>query len=654
MIFQSPKRSYVLKSLLLAFMVAMGGTAYGQSGPDASFTVSRLFSDGVILQRNAVVPVWGTAPSGTSVTIAFDSLLQEVEAGPDGTWRGALEPHASGGPHALTISAGDQTLDIQDVWFGDVWIASGQSNMEWVVANSADAENEIRSANDPHIRHFKVPRTWSYDPESTLAGGEWRRTDSSHVGQFSAVGYYFARSLRTSVDIPVGILNTSWGGSRIEAWLEPDALMMAPEDLAGWLGEEKERGENLRRTFEEVHNASGTEDPGLKDGVAVWADPSLDIGEWDDITAPGYWETAGYEGLDGIAWYRTTVELTGEQIGSGQAMLHLGRIADNDMTWVNGVLVGRTNGWVPLRTYDIPTDVLHPGENTIAVRVEDGAGSGGFVPGGTNAMLLETPSASIPLPETWNFRIGKFVINPSGNVNQLPTLLYNKMIHPLLSFPITGFLWYQGESNAGNVEDAGRYAMQFQSLISSWRSAWGNDTAPFLFVSLAGFRAAPLEPGDSNWALLRESQSAALTLPNVGQAITIDIGEADDIHPRNKQDVGLRLALAARHLAYGEDLVYSGPLYRDHVVEGDRVILSFDHTGSGLVARGSQLGGFAIAGADGRFVWADARIDGNTVVVSSTSVTNPVAVRYAWADNPDRANLYNGEGLPAAPFRTDP
>ncbi len=485
MTFRPRKNLHFIQALLLICTVAMSGTAYGQSGPDDSFTISRLFSEGVVLQRNAAVPVWGTAPPGTSVTIAFDSMLQEVEAGSDGTWRGALEPQAAGGPHTLTISAGDRTLDIQDVWFGDVWIASGQSNMEWTVANSADAEHEIRSANDPHIRHFKVPRTWSYDPESTLAGGEWRRTDSSHVGQFSAVGYYFVRSLRTSVDIPVGILNTSWGGSRIEAWLEPDALMMDPEEIARQLNEYKESGEE--------------------------------------------------------------------------------------------------------------------------------------------------------------------------RTNHQPTLLYNKMIHPLLSFPITGFLWYQGESNAGNAEDAGRYAMQFQSLISSWRSAWGNDTAPFLFVSLAGFRAAPLEPGNSNWALLRESQSAALTLPNVGQAITIDIGEADDIHPRNKQDVGLRLALAARRLAYGEDLVYSGPLYRDHVVEGARVILSFDHTGSGLVARGSsQPGGFAIAGVDGRFVWADARIEGNTVVVSSDSVKNPVAVRYAWADNPDRANLYNQEGLPAAPFRTDP
>ena len=485
MIFRPQKSLYFMRTLFLACIVAVSGIAYGQSGPDDSFTVSRLFSDGAVLQRNVAVPVWGTAPSGTSVTITFDGMLQEAEAGPDGTWRVALEPRDAGGPHTLTISAGDRILDIQDVWFGDVWIASGQSNMEWVVANSADAAREIRSAHDPHIRHFKVPRTWAYDPESTLAGGEWRPTDSSHVGQFSAVGYYFARALRTSVDIPVGILNTSWGGSRIEAWMDPDALMIDPEEIARLLQEYKEGGDE--------------------------------------------------------------------------------------------------------------------------------------------------------------------------RVNHQPTLLYNKMIHPLLSFPITGFLWYQGESNAGNEEDAERYAMQFQSLISSWRSAWGNDTAPFLFVSLAGFRPAPLEPGDSNWALLRESQSAALTLPNVGQVITIDIGEADDIHPRNKQDVGLRLALTARHLAYGEDLVYSGPLYRDHVVEGDRMILFFDHTGSGLVARGSsQPGGFAIAGSDGRFVWADARIDGNTVVVSSDSVTKPVAVRYAWADNPDRANLYNKEGLPAAPFRTVP
>lgn len=639
-----------MKAFFLFSLIALVIAGCERPSPDVPFTVSRLFSDGMIAQRNAAVPVWGTAPSGTSVTLSFDGALQEVEAGLDGTWRGALEPHAAGGPHTLTISAGDQSLDIQDVWFGDVWIASGQSNMEWIVADAADAEEEIHSANDPLIRHFKVPRSWSYEQETTLAGGAWHRADSTHVGTFSAVGYYFARSLRTSVDVPVGIINTSWGGSRIEPWMDSEALAMDPDELAAILAEDQQHIENLKREFLERHQASENEDPGLKDSVAVWADPDLNTTAWDDIKVPSNWEAAGYPGLDGIAWYRTTVELSQEQIGSGPATLHLSLIDDDEMTWVNGTLVGQTWGWTIPRVYSIPADVLQPSRNSIVVRVQDGLANGGML-GDAEAMRLETPSVSIPLAGTWKFRIGQFVVNQDGRANQLPTLLFNKMIHPLLPFPITGFLWYQGESNAGG-EDTVKYASQFQSLISRWRTAWGNDTAPFLFVSLAAFRPAPTEPGESTWAVLRESQSAALALPDVGQAITIDIGEADDIHPRNKQDVGLRLALTARHLAYGEDLVYSGPLYRDHRVENDRVMITFDHVGSGLVERGSQLGGFAIAGSDGRFVWADARIDGNTVVVSSASVKNPVAVRYAWADNPDRANLYNKEGLPAAPFRT--
>jgi sialate O-acetylesterase len=328
----------------------------------------------------------------------------------------------------------------------------------------------------------------------------------------------------------------------------------------------------------------------------------------------------------------------------------LSLIDDDDMTWVNGTLVGQTWGWTIPRVYSIPAGVLHPGQNTIAVRVQDGLANGGML-GDAEAIRLETASASIPLTGTWKFRIGKLVLNQDGRANQLPTLLYNKMIHPLLPFPVAGFLWYQGESNTGG-EDAVKYAGQFSSLISNWRTVWGFAEAPFLFVQLASFHPALPDPSDSDWATLRASQSAALALPDVGQVITIDIGEADDIHPRNKQDVGHRLALAARHIAYGEDVVHSGPTYRDHRVEADRVIIDFDHVGSGLVARGSELGGFAIAGSDGRFIWADARIAGNSVIVSSESIADPTAVRYAWADNPDRANLYNEEGLPAAPFRT--
>ncbi len=641
-----------MKYHILLPVIALLFVGTGQPGPDVSLTVSRLFSDGVVLQRDVTVPVWGTAPAGASITIGLDDAAVEAKAGPDDTWEGALAPNAAGGPHTLTISDGQETITVQDVWFGDVWIASGQSNMEWPVAASADAENEIRNANDPLLRHYKVPRSWAYAPESSLAGGEWHTADASHVGAFTAVGYFFGRALRTAVNIPIGILNTSWGGSRIEAWMTPAMLDTPSDTIMAILDDHQQQIEEMRRRAVEEYGASETTDPGLLDDVAVWADPELDTASWKDIMAPGNWESAGYPNLDGVSWYRTTIALTADQIGSGTGTLHLDRIDDNDMTWINGMLVGRTNGWTNVRSYDIPEDVLQPGMNTIAVRVQDGAGNGGMV-GEADELRLETSTASIPLAGTWKFRVGQVFINSAAGVNQLPTLLYNKMIHPILRFPITGFIWYQGESNAGDSENASRYAGQFQSMIANWRAAWGNDSAPFLFVSLASFRAAPTEPGESHWAVMRESQAAALSLPNVGQAITTDIGEADDIHPRNKQDVGLRLALAARHIAYSEDLVYSGPIFREHRVEDSRVILSFDHVGSGLVARGTSLGGFAIAGADGKFVWADASIVDDAVIVSSASVARPVAVRYAWADNPDRANLYNEEGLPAAPFRTD-
>ncbi len=636
-------RPLILLALLLAF---------GCSGPgvEAPLTVSRLFSDGAVLQRNTTVPVWGTATAGETVTVALDDAVQEVRAGRDGTWRAEIQAHEAGGPHRLAVSTTDEELEFGDIWFGDVWIASGQSNMEWPVIVSQNAEQEIREANDPMIRHLKVPHSWAYTPQSTLAGGEWHPADSAHVGAFTAVGYFFAQSLRESMDIPVGILNTSWGGSRVEAWMNPDMLEVHPDSVAARLEADSLAYEELLQTYTVEHGASDSEDPGFADSIAVWADPALDLAQWSDIAVPGSWESAGYEGLDGIGWYRTTIELSGDQLPG--ATLHLGQLDDRDMTWVNGVLVGQTQGVQNLRVYELPEGVLQAGTNTIAVRIQDFGGNGGML-GMEDDLRIESGGGTTLLGETWKFRIGMFSVNRNAGKNHVPTVLYNKMIHPILSFPATGFIWYQGESNAGNAEDAAAYASLFQSMISGWRDLWNHDDAPFLFVSLANFRAAEPEPGDSHWAILRESQASALSLDNVGQAITIDIGDALDIHPRNKQDVGSRLALAARHIAYGEELVYSGPVYRAHRIDGNEVTLYFDHVGSGLTTRGGEPGGFAVAGADGPFVWADARLEGNSVVVSSEAIADPVAVRYAWADNPDRANLYNSEGLPAAPFRTD-
>ena len=424
----NPGRLFILFALLLC----------GCQPPDQDipFSVARLFSDGAMLQRDALVPVWGTAPSGARVTITLDDAHQEVEAASDGSWRGALEPQEAGGPHALTLSAGDLTLEIGDVWFGDVWIASGQSNMEWTVAAAADAEHEIRSASDPMIRHFRVPRSWAYAPASTLESGAWHQADSAHVGAFTAVGYFFARALRDAVDVPIGILNTSWGGSRIEAWMDADAMVMDPDTLASVLALNEQRHDNLRRTFKQEHHGSETEDPGVQDGVAVWADPDLDTSDWADIIAPMNWEAAGFPGLDGSAWYRATVTLSEEQLGAGEATLYLGRIDDNEMTWVNGALVGQTTGWTIPRVYSIAPGVLASGDNTIAVQVQDGAGNGGML-GGEDILRLETSAATIPLDSTWKFHIGQFVLRPDGNANQLPTLLYNKMIRPIESFPVS-------------------------------------------------------------------------------------------------------------------------------------------------------------------------------------------------------------------------
>lgn len=632
--------------LLLTLMAGDPGTAA------PPLELSPLVSDGAVLQRGIEVPIRGRAEPGAEVAVTFDGARYVARADEGGRWTVRLAPHEAGGPYELTAVAGAERVHVRDIVFGDVWICSGQSNMEWVVADSRDAQNEIAAATDPSIRHFKVARGWSEEPVNELDAGIWEHADPDYVGAFTAVGYFFARELRKAVDVPIGLIHTSWGGSRIEPWMSVDALGLDDATL-----EEAMRQERLRE--QEIHEALRARigglpalDEGLVDGRADWADPALDDTQWADLRVPGAWEQAGYEGLDGIAWYRTAFELTAEEARAG-IRLGLGMIDDSDISWVNGREIGRTGqAWNQPRVYDVPAALLRPGRNVVAVRVED-TGGGGGIHGSADLLFVETGGVRRPLADTWKFRVGAVSVDADGRKNQLPTLLYNAMIHPLVAFPIKGVLWYQGESNA-YPGDAFAYRDRFAAMIRDWRARWGVGDFPFLFVQLANYMAPPEEPGESDWAMLRESQSAVLALPNTAQAMAIDLGEADDIHPRNKQDVGRRLALAARRIAYGEEIVHSGPVYRDHEVRDGRVFITFDHVGGGLVARGGRaLEGFAVAGADRRFVWADATIEGNRVVVWSDRVPEPVAVRYGWADNPDGVNLYHAEGLPAAPFRTD-
>jgi sialate O-acetylesterase len=633
----------------------------------ADLRVSALFTDGMVLQREMEVPVWGTAAPGSEITVTTPEGRASATTGADGSWMVYLAPMpATAEGFAVTITARSDSIALHDVVVGDVWLASGQSNMEWPVGRAHDAEATIATAGDPGIRHFHIPHLWSEAPVDSVVGGPWHLATPEYVGEFTAVGYFFAQQLREHVGVPIGILHSSWGGSRVEPWMTPEALGFGPPQMDSVFQEVARRQQEMLDRIEERLGPVPTTDEGLVDGEAPWAEPDLDESEWATVPVPAAWETEGYGGVDGIVWYRVAFELTQEEAASG-VTLGLGMIDDSDRTWLNGWEIGGMQGaWDQERVYAPPAGAVRSGRNVIAVRVEDTGGQGGIM-GSPDQLFVETSAGRRSLAGEWAFRLGAVSLEAGIARNQMPMVLYNAMIHPLLDFPIKGAIWYQGEANA-NGSDAFRYRDLFAAMIQDWRARWAVGDFPFLYVQLASYMAPSALPEESDWAVLRESQSAVLSLPNTGQAVIIDIGEARDIHPRNKQDVGYRLSLAARHVAYGEDLVWSGPAYREHSVQGSSVIIAFDHVGSGLQAvarptdapraeggaRAGVLTGFSIAGEDGRFVRADARIQGERVIVSSPSVPRPVAVRYAWADNPVSANLFNAEGLPASPFRTDP
>ncbi len=439
-----------------------------------------VFGDGMVLQRDAPVSVWGwaTYPGTVRVSVGGEEVAARVEE--EGSWTAVLPPMGAGGPHTLTVSGAESTT-FSDVLFGEVWIASGQSNMEWPLARTADSVNAAKAADYPGIRLFTVARATSDVPLTDVETDGWSAVTPESVLGFSAVAYYFGRHLHDELGVPVGLIDNAWGGTPAESWTSAQKLASMPE---------------------------------------------------------------------------------------------------------------------------LGVDV----ENVRAIAEDRGA------------------------PQ-W-----------------VPSSLFNGMLSPVIPYTIRGAIWYQGESNA---DRAYSYRALFSGMIEDWRAHWGIGDFPFLFVQLANFLERQDEPSEAEtWPELREAQSMALALPNTGQAVIIDIGEADDIHPRNKLDVGVRLALAARHVAYGEDLVYSGPVYAGMAVDGSEARIRFDHVGGGLVAWDGILEGFAIAGEDQVFVWADGRIDGDEIVLKSPSVAAPVAVRYAWANNPV-ISLYNAEGLPASPFRTD-
>lgn len=656
----------LLLAMLILWQLVAAPAIQAQTAPDArSLKLPALFSDHMVLQREKPVHVWGWAPPGSKVSAAIGAANASATADASGHWSVSLPAMQAGGPHVLTITSGDEQVVLDDVLVGDVWVASGQSNMEWPLEATDDAEAVIAAASHPRIRLFTVARNVSDIPLDDVTSDGWKPANPETVRNFSAVAYYFGRKIQSELDIPIGLLHSSWGGTVAEAWTSGPALMQLP-DFRGAVQNIKPGTytgpdvlQRVQREYDEALSKwmaeMGVRDEGNR-MRGEWARASFDASSWKTMTLPGLWEDQQLPGYDGVVWFRKEIDLPAEFAGKEMTLL-MGQIDDADSTWFNGHLIGHTQGYNTRRSYTIPAGIAVEGRNVILVRVLDTGGGGGIWGEPENMALVygdEVITAIAPLDGAWGYQpsvdLRGIRLPARPNLHNMPTHLYNAMIAPLTPFPVKGAIWYQGESNAGR---ALQYRTLFPALIRDWRTQWKNEAMPFYFVQLANYMAVQKDPNEaSDWPLLREAQTMTLDVPHTGMAVTIDIGEADDIHPRNKKDVGERLALAALHDTYGRDVVYSGPAFRAMEREGNTLRLSFDHVGDGLVAKGGPLKGFAIAGPDRNFVWADAHIDGNTIVVSSPQIAEPVAVRYGWANNPV-VNLYNKEGLPAIPFRTD-
>ncbi|HEV7778941.1 MAG TPA: sialate O-acetylesterase [Luteibacter sp.] len=623
---------------------------------EAKLELPLLFTDGAVLQRDTPIRVWGWSTPGATVTLGFDGGKATAKAGSDGRWQAEFPARKAGGPFALSVDDGSEKRDIKNVVVGDVFLCSGQSNMEFMVHQGRDAAKEIASASDPMVRHFKIPNSASAEPEDRLAGGSWKVANPQNVGDFSGACWFFARDIRAKYpNVPIGLINSSWGGSNIEAWMNAETTHANVPDIVAHVREleEKERvaTDATRKHLAAWPEAGRVEKTDAK-GTPLWAAEHIDETQWVPIAVPAYWETVGFYGMDGLAWYRTSFDLSAAEAAQG-VTLGLAMIDDSDRSFVNGRLIGATDAkWDGVRVYKVPAGALHAGRNSLAIRVDD-LGAGGGIHGDAVTLFVQTAGgARRPFTAPWVFRPGVVTISALDGRNHVATLLYNKMIHPLLPYPLRGVLWYQGEENA-SAGEAIRYRDQFAAMIHQWQADWKQPDLPFVWVQLANWKTDKDTATESPWAELRESQSATLKLPHTAQAVIIDIGDPDNIHPTNKQDVGHRLALGVRHAVYGETLAYSGPTYSAVSFDGAKATLRFDLYGSTLAVRGGGTGvaGFEVAGSDHVFHPAHAYIDGDRVIVSS-DVAEPAIVRYAWSDNPVEANLVNAGGLPASPFRT--
>lgn len=620
--------------------------------------LANIFSDNMVLQAHRPIKIWGYAPVGEKVKVIVDEQLKTAVSNEMGKWQLVFPPMDYGKGVKVKVVGEQNEIELVNVLIGDVWLCSGQSNMAMTVNGEGgqvyNYKVEESNANYPEIHSFKVIPSVSVK-SGVDVDGRWEVCSPETVSNFSAVAYFFARQIHQKTGIPIGIINSSWGGTDIETWISMDSFQILPDKFKAKYNNAKEEdigiilenNEEKRKAFESVVE----NDIGEKE---KWYTPEFNSESWELMLQPQEWSNTALALFDGVVWLRYQFLVLDEDANQ-PGILSLGKVDDNDVTWINGIRIGETKGAGVDRYYQIPQGVLKKGANVIVIKVADVIRAGGLT-GKEEDLYIETTGGKYSLVGEWQYKISaetKDLHYEDVTPNLYYGLLYNAMIDPLKDFAIKGVIWYQGENNAGQAYN---YRTLFPALIGDWRSKWGYDF-PFYWVQLAGYMGkAEIPPAADSWAELREAQTRTLSVKNTGQAIATDIGDANDIHPRNKQDVGKRLACIALHKDYGmTDIIYSGPTYKSMTLQNNRIIITFDNIASGLkvMNKYGYIEGFTIAGADQNFIWAKAYLEGkDKVVVYSDKIKTPVAVRYCWSINPD-VNLFNSADLPAAPFRTD-
>jgi sialate O-acetylesterase len=619
----------------------------------AQIRLPKLISDGMVLQHGDSVKVWGWASPLEKISIDFIGRKYQAVADVKGQWLLKIAPQKAGGPYQMTLT-GNNKIVLNDILYGDVWLCSGQSNMELEMNRLVDKyPNEIAASTNDKIRHFLVPDEYDFNQERPdLSSGSWKSANPNTVLNFSGVAYFFAKEIYAKYKVPIGIINAALGGSPAQAWISEDGLKNFPQyfDELQYFKSQKlidsmQKDENQKNNqwYSFLHKS----DKGLKEG---WKTNNQIARDWSEITMPGSFTSVGMGGINGVIWLKKDFYLKSIPTAK-EAKLLLGTLRDADSTFINGNFVGNTTYFYPPRRYLFASNLLKEGKNTITVRLVVNNGNAEFVKDKPYQLIIGKDT--IAVAGAWRYALGvQTDPAPSTTFFRWKSAgLYNGMIAPLKNYNIKSAIWYQGESNTGKSSE---YRALMQTLIANWRKTFGKPQLPFLYVQLPNFMEVNAMPSESGWAEMREQQRLLSSVPYTAMATTIDLGEWNDIHPLNKKDIAKRLALQAQKLVYKENVLSSGPIVNSVKRVGDKLLIVFSETGKGLVAKNGKLQHFAIAGSDNKFVWAEAKIvNGNTVVLSNPNVAHPMSVRYAWADNPESANLYNSAGLPASPFKAE-